>query len=154
MSKIELICIGDIKFKSLKEIEKKYLQKINYYVKFTLKNKKDVKLEDEEIVKRKEGESIANALEKGDFVIALDEKGGKMDSINFARFLEEKISYHPGKVVFLIGGFAGLSPALDPMINMKLSFSDMTISHDLFKIIFLEQLYRAMTIIKGVKYHR
>ncbi len=154
MSKVELVCIGEIKFKSLKEIQKNYLQRINYFVKFTLKNLKDIKLDDEEIVRKKEGESMANVIEKGDFVIALDEKGKKMNSIKFASFLEDKLAYHPGRIVFLIGGFSGLSKALDPKINLKLSFSDMTISHDLFKIVFLEQLYRAMTIIKGVKYHR
>ncbi len=154
MSKIELICVGELKFKELKEIEKRYLQKINFFVKCNLKILKDVKLEDEELVRTKEAEMMLAAIVPGDFVVALDQKGKKMGSEKFAAFLSDKLNYHPGRIVFIIGGFAGLSKALEPKINLKLSFSDMTICHDIFRIVFFEQLYRALTIIKGIKYHR
>ena len=77
-----------------------------------------------------------------------------MDSLQFAAFLGEKISYHPGRLVFLIGGFAGFAPAVAARVNQTISFSDMTFAHDLFRIVFLEQIYRALTIIHGNKYHR
>jgi 23S rRNA (pseudouridine1915-N3)-methyltransferase len=154
MSKIELICVGELKFKEFKEIEKRYLQKINFFVKCSLKILKDVKLEDEKLVRSKEAEMMLAALAPGDFVVALDRKGKKMSSEKFADFLLDKLNYHPGRIVFIIGGFAGLSPALEPKIDLKLSFSDMTICHDIFRIVFLEQMYRALTIIKGIKYHR
>ena len=154
MKTVELISVGDLKFAPLKELEKKYGQNINYYVKFTIKNLKDVKAAHERTIREKEGEMMGKAIRDGDFVIALDRMGRKMDSPEFARFLSEKLSYFAGRIVFLIGGFSGLSPALDSRIQMKLSFSDMTFSHDLFRVLFLEQLYRALTIVHGVPYHR
>lgn len=154
MKKIELVSMGELKFKMLKELEKQYSQKINRFVSFTSRSLKDVKIRDEEQKKKKEGELMLQLLDPKDFVIALDQQGKKMDSLEFARFLSDKLSSGPDKIVFLVGGHAGLSKALAPHINFKLSFSDMTFAHDIFRILFLEQLYRAFTIIKGIKYHR
>lgn len=154
MKKMALVSVGDLKFKELKELEKKYLKKIDRFVTFETINLKDVDIRDEEVKKQKEGQMMLDRLDKKDFVIALDEKGKKMNSVTFSRFLSEKISYHAGRSVFLIGGHAGLSPSLNDRINMKISFSDMTFAHDIFRILFLEQLYRAFTIMKGMTYHR
>lgn len=154
MKKIELVCIGNLKFKELKYLEENFIKKINFFVDFKVKNLKEIKLKNEDILIEKEGKMILESLNVKDFVIALDENGKKMNSIEFAKFLSDKISFYSGRIVFLIGGFAGLSKILDDRIDFKLSFSDMTFSHDLFRIVFLEQLYRAFTIIKGIKYHR
>ncbi len=154
MKKIELICIGNLKFKKLKPLEENFIKKINFFVDFKVKNLKEIKLKNEDILMGKEGKMILESLNTKDFVIALDKYGKKMDSIGFAKFLSDKISFYSGRVVFLIGGFVGLSKILDDRIDFKLSFSDMTFSHDLFRIVFLEQLYRIFTIIKGIKYHR
>jgi len=154
MKKIELICIGDLKFKALQELEQKYARKINFFIPFTIRTVKDVKSNDDELKVKKEGQVIAELLDNIDFVIALDQQGKKMNSIEFSRLLSDKISWHPARVVFLIGGHAGLSKLLDSRIDFKLSFSDMTFAHDVFRIVFLEQLYRAFTIMKGIKYHR
>ena len=154
MKKIELISVGDLKFKELKELEKQYVQKIGRFVSFSSRNIKDVKIPDEEQKKKKEGEAMLQLLDPRDFVIGLDQYGKKMDSVKFADFLSDKLSYGADKVVFLIGGHSGLSGLLDKRINIKLSFSDMTFAHDLFRVLFLEQLYRAFTIMKGIKYHR
>ncbi len=154
MKKVELISVGELKFKELKELEKLYEQKINHFVAFTSRSLKDVKIQDEEQKKKREGETMNQLLDSKDFVIALDQYGKKMDSVKFAGFLSDKLAYGADRVVFLIGGHAGLSSILDPRINLKLSFSDMTFGHDVFRVLFLEQLYRAFTIIKGIKYHR
>jgi 23S rRNA (pseudouridine1915-N3)-methyltransferase len=154
MNKIELICIGDLKFKGLKEVEQKYADKINYFTKFGIRGIKDLKSQDGQLKKRKEGEMILKQLDKKDYVIALDQYGKKMDSLKFSSFLAGKHAGHPHRVVFLIGGHAGLSPELDAAIDMKISFSDMTFAHDIFRLVFLEQLYRAFTIINNTKYHR
>lgn len=154
MKKIVSVAVGDLKFKELKELEKKYLKKIDRFVTFETINLKDINIRDEDVKKQKEGQMMLDKLDKKDFVIALDEKGKKMDSLTFSRFLSEKLSYHPGRIVFLIGGHAGLSPSLAGRIDIKLSFSDMTFAHDIFRILFLEQLYRAFTIMKGMTYHR
>ena len=154
MKTIELICCGELKFKGLQELEFKYLQNVNYYVKFSIKKLKEIKGKEDAFVREKEGAMFAEEIREKDYVIALDKEGKKMNSLQFAAFLGQKISYHPGRLVFLIGGFAGFAPALVAKFNQKLSFSDMTFPHDLFRIVFLEQVYRAMTIINGGKYHR
>jgi 23S rRNA (pseudouridine1915-N3)-methyltransferase len=154
MKTIELVCSGELKFKGLQELEKKYLQNINYYVKFSIKKLKETKHKEEAFVREKEGAMFAGEIREKDYVIALDKEGKKMDSLQFAAFLGQKISYHPGRLVFLIGGFAGFPPDLAAKFNQKISFSDMTFAHDIFRIVFLEQIYRALTIINGGKYHR
>jgi 23S rRNA (pseudouridine1915-N3)-methyltransferase len=154
MNKIELICVGHLKFKALKELEQDYLKKINFFVSFSIRTLKDVKSSDDALKIKKEGEMIGALLHKHDFVIALDRQGKTLDSLEFSRFLADKISGHPGRLVFLVGGHAGLANTLDNRIHYKLSFSKLTFAHDIFRILFLEQLYRAFTIQKGMTYHR
>jgi len=154
MKTIELLCPGELKFKGLQELEKKYLQNINYYVKFSIKKFREIRHKEEGFVKEKEGAMFLQEIQPRDYVVALDEKGKKMDSRRFAALLQEKISYHPGRLVFLIGGFAGFAPPVAARADLAVSFSDMTFAHDIFRVLFLEQVYRAMTIIHGVKYHR
>jgi len=154
MNKIELFCMGDLKFKGLKELEKMYADKINYFTKFGIRSLKDVKVKDEAARKKKEGIAFLDALDKKDLVIALDQYGKKMDSPQFAELLTRHLESHQDRIVFIIGGHSGLAPELEPRITMKLSFSDMVFAHDVFRIVFLEQLYRAFTIIKKINYHR
>ena len=154
MNKIEIIGVGDLKFKGLKELEQDYVKKIKYFTKISTRNIRDIKSPNDELKKKKEGELMANLLTSQDFVFALDEYGKQMNSVKFSSLLETKLNTHPHRIVFLIGGHAGLSPTLDKHINQKISFSQMTFPHDLFRVLFLEQLYRAFTIIKKIKYHR
>jgi len=154
MKTIDLICPGELKFKGLQELEKKYLQNINFYVKFGIIKLRETRNKEESFVKEKEGAMFLREIQPRDFVVALDEKGKKMDSRRFAALLQEKISYHPGRLVFLIGGFAGFAPAVAARADLAISFSEMTFAHDIFRVVFLEQVYRALTIIHGIKYHR
>jgi len=154
MKTIELLCSGELKFKSLQELEKKYLQNINYFVKFSIKKIKEIKHQEEIFVREKETALFLKEIKEKDYVMALDKAGKKMDSPQFAKFLGQKISYHPGRLVFLIGGFAGFNDQLLRRCQQSISFSDLTFPHDIFRIVFLEQVYRALTIIHGVKYHR
>ncbi len=157
MKKVELICVGELKSRELKVVEREYLKKIGFFTKLEPIILKDIDIQDETVKKKKESRAlleILDKLDKNDFVVALDEKGKQMDSLEFSRFLAEKFTYHPGRIVFLLGGHAGLSGLLDRRIDFKLSFSAMTFAHDISRIVFLEQLYRAFTIMKGIKYHR
>lgn len=154
MKQIELISVGELKFKALKELEREYLKKIGFFIKVNSRSLRDVKIQDETQKRKKEGTLMMQSIAPKDYVIGLDEHGKKMDSVKFAKLLEDKLSYETDRVVFLIGGHSGLSKELDQRINLKLSFSEMTFAHDLFRILFLEQLYRAFTINKGIKYHR
>ncbi len=152
--KIELICIGDLKFKGLKEVEQEYIKRINFFTTFGIHTVKDVKSDEDAFKKKKEGQAMLELLDTKDFVIALDEHGKKMSSVQFSNIIAEKIQNHPHRIVFLEGGHAGLSELLEDRIHLKISFSEMTFSHDIFRVLFLEQLYRAFTIIKRIKYHR
>ena len=154
MKTIELLCSGELKFKGLQELEKKYLQNINYFVKFSIKKIKEIRHQEENFVREKETAAFLEEIKEKDYVIALDQGGKKMDSLQFAKALEQKISYHPGRLVFLIGGYAGFTDPLRRRCNLIISFSDLTFSHDIFRIVCLEQVYRALTIIHGITYHR
>lgn len=154
MTKIDLLCIGEQKFKGLTELEKAYKKKIGFYADFSIKNLKEIKIKDERIQMEKEGKAIMEKIMPGDLLIALDRKGKEMDSLKFADFLSDKISYGNKKIVFIIGGQSGISEKLLGRSDLILSFSKMTLAHDIFKIVFLEQLFRAFSIIKGTKYHR
>lgn len=103
--------------------------------------------------KEEEGKLLISKVKDTDFVILLDEKGKSIDSRKFAQFLEEKMIYGRADLVFIVGGAFGFSDAVYKRANYKLRLSDMTFSHQLIRLILAEQLYRAMTIIKGHPYH-
>ncbi len=154
MKKIEIICIGELKFKELKVLEKEYLKRIGYYADVKIRVIKETGIKDVRKMKDEEGRLMAESFSGSDFIIGLDEKGKKLSSEKFANLINEKISYHSGRIVFVIGGFAGLSDSIKKRFNLTLSFSDMTFPHDLFRVFLLEQIYRGFTIIKGITYHR
>ncbi len=103
--------------------------------------------------KQKEGEAILKSLTDTDEVILLDERGKTFSSIEFAGFLENKMSFSAKRLVFVVGGAYGFSESVYHRANAKISLSKMTFSHQIIRLIFMEQLYRAMTIIKGEPYH-
>jgi 23S rRNA (pseudouridine1915-N3)-methyltransferase len=154
MKTFKIICIGNQKFSDLADLEQKYQKKLQHFINLELINLKEIKISDENIIRKKEAEQFQKSIGSGDYVIALDEKGKKMTSFAFARFLEEKLFSFPGSLVFLIGGFAGFDARLNESIHAKLSFSDFTFPHDICRVLLLEQLFRAYTIIKGITYHR
>ncbi|HKL67741.1 MAG TPA: 23S rRNA (pseudouridine(1915)-N(3))-methyltransferase RlmH [Bacteroidales bacterium] len=104
-------------------------------------------------VLKDEGEKITERLKPGDYVIALDEKGEQMSSRELASFMREKMNRAPGRIVFIIGGAWGLDAELKRRSDKIISLSPMTFPHQLVRLLFSEQLYRAMTIIKGIPYH-
>ena len=106
-----------------------------------------------EQIKSKEGELILKNIRPTDDVILLDEHGKEHSSVEFARLLQDKISYAGKDIVFIIGGAYGFSEAVYKRANSKMSLSRMTFSHQMVRAIFAEQLYRAFTIIKGEPYH-
>jgi 23S rRNA (pseudouridine1915-N3)-methyltransferase len=103
--------------------------------------------------KTEEGKVILGQLQDEDFLILLDEGGKDLSSREFAKLLMQKQNASLKRLVFLIGGPFGFSDAVYQRANYKLSLSKMTFSHQMVRLIFLEQLYRAYTIIKGEKYH-
>ena len=103
-------------------------------------------------VRQKEGENILRKLSPSDFLVLLDDKGKEFDSVAFAAQLE-KWQLQTKSIVFVIGGAYGFSDEVYHRAQAKLSLSRMTFSHQLVRVIFLEQIYRAFTILKGEPYH-
>jgi 23S rRNA (pseudouridine1915-N3)-methyltransferase len=134
----------------------RYADRIRHYVGFELVEIPDLKQTaslTEEQVKMREGELILKALRPSDHLVLLDERGARFSSVDWARNLEQKAAHLPKDCVFVVGGPYGFSPAVQERSNERLSLSPMTFSHQLVRVVFLEQLYRAMTIMKGEPYH-
>ena len=132
-----------------------YVERIGHYMPFsvtTIPELKNAKSLSEEQQKEKEGELIMKQLQASDTVVLLDEHGTEMRSIEFASWLQ-KIQNSSRRLVFIIGGPYGFSPALYQRANQKISLSRMTFSHQMVRLVFTEQIYRACTILKGEPYH-
>ncbi len=132
-----------------------YVERIGHYMPFeiqTIPELKNTKNLTEDQQKTTEGELILKKLQSSDTVVLLDEHGREQASIEFARWLEQKRNT-ARRLVFIIGGPYGFSPAVYDRANEKISLSRMTFSHQMVRLIFTEQVYRACTIIKGEPYH-
>lgn len=133
-----------------------YLTRLKFYLKTEVEIIPDLKKAknlSEQEQKKKEGELILNKLESQDFVVLLDENGKQFASVKFAEFLQKQMLNSIKRMVFVVGGPYGFSEAVYQRANSKISLSLMTYSHQMVRMIFLEQLYRAMTIIKNEPYH-
>ncbi|MDR2066194.1 MAG: 23S rRNA (pseudouridine(1915)-N(3))-methyltransferase RlmH [Prevotellaceae bacterium] len=154
--KITLIVTGKTNFKWLSQAVEMYLKRIKKYADFDIKyiaNVKNTKSMTFEIQKRKEGELIMSMLAAKDYLVLLDEQGESFSSVQFAGFINGKVMMSTKSIVFVIGGAYGFSQDVYRRANSKLSLSKMTFSHQSVRLIFVEQLYRAFTIINGEPYH-
>ena len=132
-----------------------YVARIGHYMPFdviTIPELKNAKNLSEDQQKQAEGELILKQLQPSDTVVLLDEHGQQFRSIQFARWLEQK-QQTARRLVFVIGGPYGFSPAVYGRANEQFSLSPMTFSHQMIRLTFTEQVYRACTIIKGEPYH-
>ena len=153
---IELWCIGKNSFDFVEKGVEEFSSRLKHYTKFNILYFDDVKRgkkDNFKLVKDKEGEMILSKISDKDLLILLDEKGRAIDSVKFSGFIENKMLHSSKKVIFLIGGAFGFSKNVYERANEKLSLSKMTFSHQLIRVCFVEQLYRAFTIIKNEKYH-
>lgn len=154
--KIEFRSIGKTSFPYLTEGVSIYEKRLKHYISYQsviipdIKNAKNLKPKQ---LKEKEGHALLNKIESGDFVIILDEKGKSYSSVKFAAFLEKQMLMSHKRIIFIVGGAFGFSEAVYARANSKLALSDMTFSHQMIRLFFTEQLYRACTIMKGEPYH-
>ncbi len=154
--KIILIQVGKTDDFNVNELLFKYVKRLKHYVSFEeviIADQKFSKKQNIEYLKNKEGELIEKKILPGDFIIILDEKGIQYSSVGFSDYLKKKMSLSIKRLVFIIGGAYGFSSKVYEIANEKISLSKMTFSHQLIRVIFLEQLYRAFSIIKGEPYH-
>lgn len=154
--KICLLVIGKTDESYLQKGLEIFLKRIPHYILFEMKVIPDIKnaknlSRDQQ--KDKEGELILQQLLPSDELILLDENGMEVSSVDFARFLEKKMLSGIKRLVFVIGGPYGFSENVYSKANGKMSLSKMTFSHQMVRLIFAEQLYRAFTILKGEPYH-
>jgi len=154
--KIGLIVIGKTDEIYLQKGLEIFMKRIPHYILFEMKIIPDIKNSknlSEEQQKEKEGELILQQLLPSDELFLLDDQGMEVNSVEFARFLEKKMLSGIKRLVFVIGGPYGFSENVYLKANGKISLSKMTFSHQMVRLIFAEQLYRAFTILKGEPYH-
>lgn len=148
--------VGKTVNKHFVELIDDYASRVKHYISFDiitipeLKNTKNLSAEQQ---KQQEGELILKQLQAGDYMVLLDEHGKELRSIEFSKYMEQKMQTVSRRLVFIIGGPYGFSSDVYAKANEQLSLSKMTFSHQMIRLIFVEQFYRAMTIMRGEPYH-
>jgi 23S rRNA (pseudouridine1915-N3)-methyltransferase len=159
---VEIICIGNLKEPWLKEAEREYIKRLSSYIKVNVTELSEKRLNknpspaDEDIVREAEGEALLQCAEKhnGAVIFTLDMRGKQFTSEGFAKQINGLALSGKTKYVFLIGGSLGLPEKVRQKADILLSFSDMTFTHQMMRIILLEQLYRTQKILRGEPYHK
>lgn len=154
--KIALVQVGKTSVKTFADIIEEYANRLKHYISLeiiTIKDLKDLKSSSADQIRKKEGDIILSIFQEGDYVVLLDEHGKEYRSIEFASWMDKRFMSSPRRLVFVIGGPYGFSKDVYKSANEMLSLSKMTFSHQMVRMIFMEQLYRAMTILKGESYH-
>ena len=158
--KIKLICVGKLKEKYLDDGIKEYLKRISAYSDIEVIEVADERIPDnpslaeETIVKSKEGRRILDKVKQDDYMILLDVQGKELDSIQFAERIEDCMINGKSTIDFVIGGSLGHGEDVLTRANARISFSQMTFPHQLFRVMLLEQIYRAFRIMKNEPYHK
>ncbi len=153
---IKLLCVGKTYFDFVNQGNKVYIARLERMTNFEMihvadiKNTKKMSVAE---VKRKESEALMKQIKPDDRVCLLDERGKTYSSMEFATFISKKRLENVKQLVFVVGGAYGFDKTMYDRANHKVSLSAMTFSHQIIRVIFLEQLYRAYTIIGGTPYH-
>ena len=154
--KISLLVVGKTVHSYLNQGIEEYTKRISRYCPFSIQyiaDAKTTKSLSQEQQKQLEGDNIAAALDKSDYVVLLDEHGKEFTSVDFSTYIERKMQSVPKRLVFIIGGPYGFSKEIYGRANEKIALSKMTFPHDLIRRVFTEQLYRAFSIIHHEPYH-
>ena len=154
--KIILLTVGKTTNAHLIKLQEEYQTRLKFYIPFELivipelKNTKNLSVSEQ---LEKEADLILKQVEINDKVVLLDEKGKQFTSVAFSDYIAKKIMASHKRMIFVVGGPYGFSERIYQRANNKISLSTMTFSHQMIRLIFVEQLYRAMTILKGEPYH-
>ncbi|MDT0644742.1 23S rRNA (pseudouridine(1915)-N(3))-methyltransferase RlmH [Zunongwangia sp. F363] len=153
---IKLLCIGKTDDRKLQQLTEVYSKRLQFYNKFEteiIPDLKKVKNLDENQQKTKEGELILARLQTSDFVVLLDENGKQFSSEDFSEYIQKRLNSGLKQLIFVVGGPYGFSEEVYKRADAKVSLSKMTFSHQMVRLFFTEQLYRAFTILKNEPYH-
>lgn len=157
---ITIVCVGKIKEKFYREAVSEYLKRLSRYTRTDVIEVQDESLPEGappalyEGVRQKEGERILKAIPKDSYVIALDQRGKKLDSVELSSHMQKLFNGGVSRLTFIIGGSVGMTDLVIKEADYVLSFSDMTFPHQLMRVILSEQIYRAFRIMKNEPYHK
>ena len=150
------LTVGKTNERYLIEGVAEYEKRLKKYISFkheVIPELKRTKGSSEDELKSKEGVEILSRIKPGDFIILMDEKGESFDSVAFAKHLQKRMNAGYKRIVFVVGGPYGFSPEVYQKANEKISLSAMTFSHQMVRLFFTEQVYRAFTILRNEPYH-
>lgn len=153
---IELLTVGKTTIGFVEAGIAEYTRRLRHYIPYSIKSLPDVKNAgkmESSRQKEAEGEKILAAIANSDFVVLLDERGRQYTSLEFSAFIEKQMIAGRRKVVFVVGGPYGFSQSVYDRADTQLSLSKMTFNHEMVRLFFTEQIYRAMTIMRGEPYH-
>ena len=154
MLKINILCVGKLKEQYLKDAVNDYSKRLSKYCTLTITELPDESItNDDNKVKLLENQNIVNHIKEGSYVIALTPSAKQESSEEFSELID-KVQLTNSEITFVIGGSLGLNELVLERANQKISFSNMTFPHGLFRVILLEQIYRAFKISKGETYHK
>ena len=154
--KVILLTVGKTNEISLKNAISEYQKRLKFYLQFEieeipeLKNTKSMSVD---VQMQKEAESILPLIQGAQEIILLDEHGQEFNSVEFSKFIEKRMVAGQRDLFFVVGGAYGFADKVKSVAHSKISLSKLTYSHQLVRLVFVEQLYRAFTIIKGEPYH-
>lgn len=154
--KITLLTVGKTDKDWVRQGIEIYVSRLKHYIPFAIveiPELKNVSALTKDQIKVREGELILKNIKQTDDLILLDERGKEYTSVELAKVIQDKISYGGKDMVYVIGGAYGFSDAVYQRANLKISLSRMTFSHQMVRAIFVEQIYRAFTIMRGEPYH-
>lgn len=155
MIKFRLVTVGTLKEKFLKDAINEYLKRLSRFAKVEIVELEESKIQSksEEQIKKEEGERILKRIKESDYLILLDLKGEMLSSEEFSTKLKNLIDKGVSPLTFVIGGTLGLSEEVRKRANVSISISRMTFTHQMCRVILLEQIYRAFKIINNEEYH-
>lgn len=154
--KLTIICIGKTREGFVREGIEKYRRYLRHYADLQIRELREEKIHDLKeatAIRKKEAGKISLALPAGAYVIALDERGDEFTSHEFAEFLTKTVESGVREMVFVIGGAMGLDQDIRAMAQKTVALSRWTLTHEMARLVLLEQLYRAFTIMTGKTYH-
>lgn len=160
MIKVTVIAVGKLKEKYLRDACAEYLKRLGTYSKVNVVEVNEERCSDNpsgteiENVKQKEGQRIIAKIPKGSFVVPMCIEGTQFSSEDFAKKIEATAVAGDGDITFIIGGSFGLSDEVKSLGKLKLSFGKLTLPHQLMRVVLLEQIYRAFSILNNSKYHK
>ena len=154
--KLSLLVIGKTTDRHVQALIDDYTSRLSHYAPFTVEvipELKATKALTSEQQKAMEADLIRKQLQAGDYVVLLDEHGAERRSVDFAAWLQKRLNTGARRLVFIVGGPYGFDASIHKLASEEISLSQMTFSHQLVRLVFVEQLYRAHTILRGEPYH-